>query len=356
MSRHLFICHGNNHNVGQCTTPMYFTFSDVYQNRMWTADLYKDFAPDFLLDITEPLTIEKLEELGTFDFINARCCPGMVLYNSADGWIRQTFENVASLLNKDGKFMTGFPQIITSSIAKSFVQSMDNESDFKRAARACAEFLESENIPLELISYGHNSVTFRKTEQQSGGGQAVARRFLATLNSLHRGAKQFRSVRSALRKAPVEVIDVAFNVLSVTEGLRDACLVHPVPARWEPPSILNVHMHRLSSIPAVFIARHPAPALAGRYDDTRLHRPDPKVERFVGKWLGYIHPGRTEEHTGTVELTLNLPGGRPVPLQYGPQAVGRTSSTRLAKLHRKWDTLAKRLHPDCAVTVDLRLE
>lgn len=357
MLRQLFICHGKNHDLGKCRVPMHFSMNDVYENRILTADISEEDDPDIVLDITTLIPEDTLDEMGRFDIINARCCPAFVLYDDDDGWIVDTFMNVARLLNDTGQFITVIPPYLILSIANKSFNSKCNDTDYTNTKLSCEQFLKENRIPLEVRNY-NNTFVFDKSPMQSGGGDLATKRFLATLNSLHKGTKQFRSVRSALGKAPDAVIDVAFNVLSVSEGLREACLVHPVPARWKPPSILNVHMHRLSSIPAVFITRHPAPGLAAQYDKTRRHRPNPKVERAIGKWLGYIHPCRTTDRTGTVVLTLTLPGGRVVPIQYGPQEVS-TSSTRLTKdldrLHRKWDAMAKRLHPECAITMDLRI-
>jgi hypothetical protein len=201
-------------------------------------------------------------------------------------------------------------------------------------------------------------------------------KFVAIYNTLYN--TRFRTAAAILTKRATEPslarrmdgrIDVAFNVLAISEGLRDAGLMGEsewaIPTSWQPAEEwqLVVEPWRpgtafVASSRSMTAAQ--AAALVAGYTGN-----DRKVNEEMGRRFGYFQP-IPDAADGTVSMRLHLPN---VPFdtkrdkmytilsEFGPQSVTTASIqiTALRALQQKWQALAGRVHPDLEVFVSLDL-
>lgn len=198
-------------------------------------------------------------------------------------------------------------------------------------------------------------------------------KFTRIYNSL--AGTHFRSAQGALRQHADPVVDrraqrdadLAFNILAVSEGLRDAALMPGVPPTWAPADEWGLHVvpvifRKGQSSVAVFVARSAAmtqeqvEGLVGRYVVKPTRRHDIlDVEREMGRRLGYLQPMPTGVTDGTVTVYLGLPGDRRLASEFGPQTlrVTRDIAGPVQRMQRTLHALAQSVDKGMSVDVDL---
>ena len=193
-------------------------------------------------------------------------------------------------------------------------------------------------------------------------------KFVRIMESLT--GKQFDSAGAALEVTKKAHVNNAFNILAVSEGLRNMALMSGsgVPKSWVPHPGLGLILDR--SLPyAVIIAREAAinkatfSRLTSKYVATRQNA-DPRVEREIGKQLGYIQPHPLSVD-GIVTVHLNLPTKdnslNRIVSEFGPQTIHMTKTltttltTTLHQMQHSWNALAQAVHPEFEVHVSLLL-
>ena len=154
-------------------------------------------------------------------------------------------------------------------------------------------------------------------------------------------------------------VDTAFNILAVSEGLRNMAFIGGVPKSWVPHpdwGLISVRYNGTWVAREAAINRATLTRLTSMFRATRENL-DVRVEREVGKQLGYIQP-QPRFVDGFVYVHLNLPNdnGR-IKSEFGPQSV-RITKTLITSLHRMQtdlNALAQAVHPKFEVHVTLVL-
>lgn len=194
-------------------------------------------------------------------------------------------------------------------------------------------------------------------------------RIVESLSGTRIGSADAALKRGGDRAAELKVqarVNVAFNILAVSEGLRDMALfgVGDIPGSWVPRPEWGLVLDR-SFHSGVFVAREAAidqaslSRLTARYVATRQNL-EMGVERAIGKRLGYIRP-QPRYVDGVVTMYLNLPdgrfNGRRVKSEFGPQSVSvtKTITGTLQKMQKDWNALAQAVHRGFEVHVELTL-
>lgn len=202
----------------------------------------------------------------------------------------------------------------------------------------------------------------------------VQGKFLAMLAYYAGG--QHRSAASALAKRAtcaadrklLRNVNYAFNMLGVSEGLRSAGLFSVPkkrPMTAEQQAAWGLYMYEIDSeiafvVQAAKMTSAQLQELGSKYVSTR-GRPDPAIERRVGKLLGYLAP-QPEKVKGAVQLWLVLPNGgqndRRIVSEFGPQSLPGITPAIMSKLQRmqeEWSALAKRVHPEFEVELQINM-
>ena len=196
-------------------------------------------------------------------------------------------------------------------------------------------------------------------------------RFREALTHRQKGAARERRAR--------KLVDLAFNLLVISKGVRDMGLID-LPRGWAPRAEWNLRVGREMTCDARsrscvrFVANAAAvsqgalDALGDAYLDTRA-RLDPRVEREMGERLGYLQPHIRDKRDidGVVRVHLHLPEAgqgargtvsrRVVLSEYGPQSIcSRDLRFRdVRELKERLSEVARSAHPQLEAHVSVIL-
>lgn len=181
----------------------------------------------------------------------------------------------------------------------------------------------------------------------------MEKRFLLILNSF--SDHKFRTVTTALADASVNDISTAFDILAISQGIRDVGFVFGPGKDWvatEDMGVLSITPTRMRAklvVNANKVSDETMRNIMRRYETDNGY-----IAEF-GKLLGYIQPSTLQNShklDTRCEIRLVLPGKRNVPSQYGPQMLEMKPSNirKIKEITEKFEVLAQTLHKEFFVT------
>ncbi len=168
------------------------------------------------------------------------------------------------------------------------------------------------------------------------------KQFVALFNSLastrYTTANKILKLRSSDVAQTIEFndcVNITFNLLAVSEGLREVALLGPVPKDWQLPDVgLNLHFQAWSYPGTVMFANSNTMSKDDIIKLTNSYTGnDAKVNAELGHRMGYLYtfpPPRPGKADGSIHMNLYLPNTPfdcradkryRIVSEYGPQSI-----------------------------------
>ena len=170
---------------------------------------------------------------------------------------------------------------------------------------------------------------------------------------------KLRESRISQRKKYDDRINTVFNILAVSEGLRDVALM-TIPKHFNYKE-LNLHYVEGLIANSKAMSKDELIALNKLYNG---NNPSGNIE--MGRRLGYLQPNikRNEDIDGALSMVLHLPNTPYdakmdkmylITSEYGPQsvAISNIKNTRVRTMQEQWNKFATSIHPEFEIFVEL---